>query len=209
MLYSLMDGRARTGTELSAVADVGTSTASAHLARLVGTRLVKVIADGRHRYYSLGGPDVAQILEGLSAIAGATAPRFEPSTPDRLRAARTCYDHIAGSLGVELHDRLLAMKWISEAGSGGNYAITRKGGAGLAGIGIDSGAFEGCRRRAAYGCLDWSERRCHIGGSLGAEMLKVSLRKRWLIRDLEGRGLSLSALGRQEFRRHFEMPHSS
>jgi DNA-binding transcriptional ArsR family regulator/Fe2+ transport system protein FeoA len=203
ILYCLMDGRARTGTELSAVANVGTSTTSAHLDRLAKARLVGVVAEGRHRYYSLAGPEVARILEGLSAIAGATRPGFSPSTPDRLRHARTCYDHIAGSLGVKLHDRLLAMGWISVAGRRGNYAISAKGRQRLMAMGIEAGELEGRRRRTAYGCLDWSERRFHIAGALGAAILNLTLRRKWLIRDLDGRGLSQSVLGQQEFRRHF------
>ena len=119
ILFCLMDGRARTSTELSAVADVGTSTASVHLERLVKARLVRVAAEGRYRYFSLAGPEVGHLLEGLTAIAGAGRSRFVPSTPSRLRQARSCYDHLAGSLGVALHDRLLAMGWISDAHGAG------------------------------------------------------------------------------------------
>jgi DNA-binding transcriptional ArsR family regulator len=208
ILYCLMDGRARTGTELSAVANVGTSTASAHLDRLIKARLVRVVAEGRHRYYSLAGPEVARILEGLSAIAGGSAPGFTPSTPNRLRLARTCYDHIAGSLGVMLHDRLLAMKWISETGKDGNYSISARGKAALKDIGIEAALLEDCRRRLAYGCLDWSERRCHVAGSLGAAILSLAFNRKWLIRDLDGRGLSPSPFGRREFRRHFGLEPS-
>ncbi len=203
ILYCLMDGRARTGTELSAVANVGTSTASAHLDRLVRAHLVSVAADGRHRYYSLAGPGVAHILEGLTALAGAHRPRFIPTTPNRLRQARTCYDHIAGSLGVRLHDRLLALRWISAGGKDGAYLISAKGLRELLRIGLPAHAFEPGRRRIAYGCLDWSERRHHIAGSLGAAILKLACERKWLIRDLEGRGLSASAFGRLEFRRCF------
>ena len=203
ILYCLMDGRARTSTELAAVADVGTSTASAHLDRLVRARLLKVAAQGRNRYHSLAGPEVGRVLEGLSALAGTLSPRFIPSTPGRLRNARSCYDHIAGSVGVALHDQLLGLGWIRAEGDDGAYAITPKGRRKLEEIGIDAGNLEGGRRRVAYGCLDWSERRSHLGGSLGAALLAAALGRKWLVRELDGRGLSLTASGRQEMRRHF------
>lgn len=203
MLFCLMDGRARTSTELSAVADVGTSTASVHLDRLLKARLVRVVAEGRYRYYSLAGPEVAQVLEGLTAIAGANRTRFVPSTPGNLRRARSCYDHLAGSLGVGLHDRLLAMGWISDDGKAAGYALSESGRKGLSGIGIDADGLTGRHRRFAYGCLDWSERRCHLAGSLGAAILNLALRKKWLLREPGSRELALSSLGRKEFRRVF------
>lgn len=203
ILYCLMDDRARTSTELAAVADVGTSTASAHLDRLLRARLLKVAAQGRYRYYSLAGPEVGRVLEVLSAAAGSLSPRFLPKTPDRLRAARTCYDHIAGSLGVRLHDRLLKLEWISRAGREGDYAITKKGRGKLADLGIEVDAVEARRRRVAYGCLDWSERRSHLGGALGAAILGLATRRKWVSRDLDGRGLAPTEFGRREFLRCF------
>jgi DNA-binding transcriptional ArsR family regulator len=203
ILYCLLDGRARTSTELSAVADVGTSTASAHLDRLLKARLLRVAAQGRYRYYRLAGPEVGGLLEGLSAVAGIASPTFIPRTPDRLRAARTCYDHIAGSLGVALHDRLLKLEWISPAGADGAYAVSAKGRARLADLGIDLAGLEGRRRRLAYGCLDWSERRAHIGGALGAALLELMTRRRWLLREIDGRALAPTALGKREIHRHF------
>src|SRR5277367_6399203 len=100
MLYCLVDGRARTSTELAMIADVTPSTASVHLQRLKTQRLVKVVAQGKHRYYSLESANVAAALEALNVLAGESRDAFVPSTPSRLRAARTCYDHIAGTLGV-------------------------------------------------------------------------------------------------------------
>ncbi|MGC2506533.1 MAG: helix-turn-helix transcriptional regulator, partial [Candidatus Acidiferrales bacterium] len=112
MLYCLTDGRARTSTELAVVADISPSTASAHLQRLLTERLVKVFAQGKHRYYSLERADVAAALEALSVLAGGSCAAFVPNTPNGLRAARRCYDHIAGALGVSLHDRFRAMGWL-------------------------------------------------------------------------------------------------
>src|ERR1700678_4551334 len=113
MLYCLIDGRARTSTELAVIADVTPSTASVHLQRLKTQRLVKVFAQGKHRYYSLEGANVAAALEALSVLAGRSRDAFEPNTPNRLRAARTCYDHIAGTIGVSLHDRFKVLGWLS------------------------------------------------------------------------------------------------
>src|SRR5258707_1398049 len=113
MLYCLMDNHARTSTELAVVADVSPSTASVHLNRLKSERLVKVLIQGKHRYYSLQGAEVASVLEGLSVLAGGFRDKFAPNTPNRLCAARTCYDHLAGRVGVLLHDRFHALRWLS------------------------------------------------------------------------------------------------
>ena len=112
MLYMLMDGHARTSTELAVVAGVSPSTASVHLGRLKDERLVTVLVQGKHRYHSLDGASVAAALEALSVVAGSPRPRFVPGTPSRLRSARTCYDHLAGTIGVALHDRLTALSWL-------------------------------------------------------------------------------------------------
>src|SRR5512142_1289531 len=108
MLFCLMDGYARTSTELSVVAEVSPSTASAHLNRLSGADLVKVSAQGKHRYYSLAGEQVANVIESLSVLATTGARKtFHARVPVRLRTARTCYDHMAGAIGVALHDRFM------------------------------------------------------------------------------------------------------
>src|SRR5512132_411800 len=111
ILYCLLDGHARTSTELAAVAEVTPSTASVHLNRLRKEHLIKVLEQGKHRYYSLQGAEVASALEALSVLANGSRVKFVPTTPHYLRAARSCYDHIAGMLGVQLHDRLKAMGW--------------------------------------------------------------------------------------------------
>jgi DNA-binding transcriptional ArsR family regulator len=199
MLYCLMDHRARTSTELAAVAGVGAPTASAHLNRLRDEGLVRVQAQGKHRYYSLAGPGVAGVLEGLCVLAGATIPRFVPRTPPRLRGARTCYDHIAGSLGVQLNDRFRELGWLSW-GADGAYALSPEGARALGELGIDLAAARRLRRRFAFGCLDWSERRAHLGGALGAAVLGHMLRRKWVVQDLDGRALSVTELGRRQLR---------
>ncbi|HVC18719.1 MAG TPA: helix-turn-helix transcriptional regulator, partial [Vicinamibacterales bacterium] len=177
MLYCLLDGRARTSTELAVVAGVTPSTASVHLQRLKTQRLVKVVAQGKHRYYSLEGPDVATALEALSVLAGGSRAPFAPNTPHHLRAARSCYDHLAGTLGVSLHDRFRALGWLSGAATGdAAYDLTREGTKAFEALGIDVDAARSQRRRFAFACLDWSERRCHLAGALGAALLDVMLK---------------------------------
>jgi DNA-binding transcriptional ArsR family regulator len=210
MLCSLMDGHARTSTELAIVAEVSPSTASVHLQRLAAERLVRVAAQGKHRYYSLEGPHVARLLEGLSVAAGDGPWRnqFVPNTPSRLRAARTCYDHMAGSLGVALHDRLQALGWLTRhdatgRDTGTTYDVSAAGIKALGALGVDVEEVRGLRRRFAFGCLDWSERRPHIGGALGAALLAVALKRKWLRQDLDSRALEITLLGRRELLARF------
>jgi DNA-binding transcriptional ArsR family regulator len=205
MLYCLMDGHARTSTELSVVAEVSPSTASVHLNRLRMERLVKVQAQGRHRFYSLDGPEVAGALEGLSVLAGGTRSKFVPSTPSGLRAARTCYDHLAGALGVSLHDRFQALGWISAGGKSadGAYELTLGGSKAFEALGINIEMTRALRRRFACACLDWSERRPHVGGALGAAILKLALKQKWVEQDLDSRALGVTNYGRREILSRF------
>lgn len=206
MLYSLADGRARTSTELAVLSEVNPSTASVHLHRLKRERLVQVFAQGKHRYYSLEGPNVAAALEALSVLAGGTRDTFVPSTPEPLRAARTCYDHIAGSLGVALHDRICAMGWMTgDAANPPAYELTSRGARALEGLGVDVDRARGLRRRFAFACVDWSERRPHLGGAVGAALLKVALKRRWVIQELDSRILSVTAMGRREMLVRFNL----
>jgi DNA-binding transcriptional ArsR family regulator len=197
MLFSLMDGHARTSTELAVVGEVTPSTASVHLQRLKDHRLVKMVAQGKHRYYSLASSHVATALEALTVLAGGTRDTFEPNTPNRLRAARTCYDHIAGTLGVQLHDRFKALGWFASEPTP-EYDLTPAGVKALTALGIDVDAARGQRRRFAYACLDWSERRPHLAGALGAAILDLAIKRKWLEQDLDSRALSLTRVGRRE-----------
>ncbi|MGB8476972.1 MAG: ArsR family transcriptional regulator [Candidatus Acidiferrum sp.] len=205
MLYCLMDGHARTSTELAVVAEVSPSTASVHLHRLKFARLVKVMTQGKRRYYSLEGLEVANVLEGLSVLAGGSRTNFVPNTPPRLRAARTCYDHIAGTMGVSLHDRFKSLRWLSPSPSAtdNTYDLTQAGAQAFEVLGIDLAATRNLRRRFACPCLDWSERRFHVGGALGAAILKIALKRNWLLEDLDSRALSLTPFGRREFQTRF------
>jgi DNA-binding transcriptional ArsR family regulator len=204
MLCCLMDGHARTSTELAVVAEVSPSTASVHLGKLKEQHLVSMVAQGKHRYYRLAGPDVAAAIEALLRVAGVAPPVFRPSTPDRLRQARTCYDHMAGTVAVALHDHLHAQGWLTEAdGDDTAYELSTDGAEALANLGLDVAAARAARRRFACSCLDWSERTPHLGGALGAALLALLLRRGWVERALDSRALSITRDGRAQLQRRF------
>ncbi len=192
MLCSLLDGCARTATELAAVAGISAPTASSHFQRLMAQGLVALQTQGRHRYYRLAGGDIARALEALLVVADAPRPVFEPSTPTALRHARTCYDHMAGTVAVTLHDALVQHGWLED------YRLTPLGTARLAALGLDASALQKKKRRLACACMDWSARRPHLGGALGAALLDLSLARGWVTRGLDSRALRLSGNGARQ-----------
>jgi len=205
MLYCLMDGHARTSTELALVAQVSPSTASVHLQRLKTARLVRVKAQGKHRYYSLNGAEAARVLEALNVLAGSPRTKFRPNTPVHLRAARTCYDHLAGRVAVALHDRMKTLGYLQprKMANGISYELTIRGMKAFESLGIDVSDVRKQRRKFAFACLDWSERTPHLGGSLGAALLQMALKRKWLARDDSSRAVSVTILGRREMRARF------
>jgi DNA-binding transcriptional ArsR family regulator len=204
MLYCLVDGRARTSTELAVVANVTPSTASVHLQRLKGQKLVTVLSQGKHRYYSLARPEVAAALEALHVLTDGSA-LFNPRTPHRLRDARTCYDHIAGTLGVSLFDRFRALDWLRADGDSTDFNITAAGRVAFERLGIDVQDLLNVRRKFAVACLDWSERRPHLGGALAAAILRVFVQRGWVARELDSRALRVTLEGRRELQRRFRI----
>jgi DNA-binding transcriptional ArsR family regulator len=199
ILYCLVDGQARTSTELSVVAEVSPSTASVHLKRLAKAHLVKLLVHGKHRSYRLAGPDVASALEALSVLAGGSRSKFVLKPFSRLRVARTCYDHMAGIVAVSIHDRFKSLGWLSDSRSTENaYDLAPNGVKACETLGIDIEATRTLRRKFAYPCLDWSERRPHIGGALGAALLNAALKKKWVLPDLDSRALEVTKTGRHE-----------
>ena len=204
ILCSLMDGHARTSTELATIAEVSASTASAHLARLKELALVRLHVQGRHRYYSLADKRVAQALEALMVISQNAAPTFSPRTPDRLQFARTCYDHMAGTLAVLMHDRMLEAGWLV-ATDDEDYQLSEQGEGAFEGLGIEVKALALLRRRFACPCLDWSMRRPHLGGALGAALLQTAIKRKWVTQDLDSRALALTAVGRKAISSRFDV----
>nr|WP_260986174.1 helix-turn-helix transcriptional regulator [Bordetella genomosp. 13] len=197
MLCSLLDGCARTATELAALADIGASTASAHFTRLREQGLVEIAVQGKHRYYRLATPQVAAALEALLVVAGVPHSPFKPSTPQHLHHARTCYDHMAGTLAVRMHDAMLAQGWLRAAGE--DYELTPAGSAALQKLGLQPDALRRQRRRFAYPCLDWSSRRPHLAGGLAAALLAHCSDRGWVARDMDSRALRFSAKGERQF----------
>ena len=203
MLLELMDGRSLTARELAGAGRVSAQTASRHLARLVEAGLLQVQPRGRHRYHRLASPQVARMLEGLMQLAAAASPQrvVLPGPRDaQMRAARTCYDHLAGRLGVAIAERLLeegALVFEGEAGR-----VTVRGHRALAKLGITQGHDEArgqaqsrTKRTYCRPCLDWSERRAHLAGQLGAMICTHALEQGWLQRRAGTRALQITRPG--------------
>jgi DNA-binding transcriptional ArsR family regulator len=197
MLNTLLDGRPLTAGELARVGGVTAQTASGHLARLLDGGMVTVVKQGRHRYYSLSGPEVAQVIEALSRISPPVPVRsLRQSRQARaLRQARTCYDHLAGQAGVLLFTALVDGGLIEPSG-GEAYELTAKGAEVMAGLGLDVGGLRK-RRRFAGACLDWTERRSHLNGALGVALAARMIELDWFRHGPVRRGLLLTAEGRR------------
>ena len=200
MLTALMDGRALTVSELAEAAGVGLPTASGHLAKLDQAGLLAAEKQGRHRYFRLSGPDVAEVLEALMGLAERTgAVRVRTGPRDAaLRTARVCYDHLAGERAVRL------MQALSDRGMIAAEGLTPAGRAAFAALGLDLAGLERGRRPLCRACLDWSERRSHLGGALGAAVLDHIVGAGWAKRG-EGRVVSFTPAGGAAFDRSFAL----
>jgi len=196
ILAELLDGRALTATELGARAGVAPPTASEHLARLVGGGLLAVDVQGRHRYYRIASAEIADVLEAIGTLRPpAAGPRPDADVVTGIRFARSCYDHLAGRLAVDLRQGLLDRRVL--VADGAEHRVTPMGEAVLAGFGVDLQQARLGQRSFARGCLDWTERRPHLAGSLGAALLRRLLERGWLVRCVGSRELELTAAGRR------------
>jgi DNA-binding transcriptional ArsR family regulator len=201
MLHALMDGRALTASELARVAGVSPQTASAHLAKMAAADLVYVEKQGRHRYHRLATPAVARMLESIMQVAsGLETRRAAPATGRRdvaLRAARTCYDHLAGRLGVALTDALVRRGHVALTHDAG--LVTDAGIAMFERLGIDVAVLSVGRgkniRVLCRPCLDWSERRPHLAGALGAALCARSFEENWIRRSQSSRAVTVTVKG--------------
>jgi DNA-binding transcriptional ArsR family regulator len=203
MLTALMHGQALTATELALEAGVTKQTASAHLGKLTEAALIAAEAQGRHRYYRLADADVARVLESLMGVAArskALRTRPGPKEP-ALRHARVCYDHLAGGLGVDLFDALLKQRWL--ALRDGEVTLTKGGREKLGGFGLDIEALETSARPLCRACLDWSVRRNHLAGALGAGLLQALYARGWARRRSGTRVVEFTRGGETAFRRAF------
>ena len=200
MLTALLDDRPLAAGELARLAGVSAATASAHLARLLDGGLVTVVRQGRHRYYRLAGPQVAAVMEALAHLSPSTPVCSLRQSQDAaaLAEARTCYDHLAGRAGVALLDALLARGLLAapQAHTGpARFEVTVDGLATLDAFGIDIGALERARRRFAGACLDWTERKPHLNGALGAAITERLLSLRWIERGSRRRAVKVTPAG--------------
>ncbi|QKW37083.1 helix-turn-helix transcriptional regulator [Actinomadura sp. NAK00032] len=198
MLTVLLDGRPLAAGELARAAGVSAPTASAHLGKLLDGGFVTVVRQGRHRYYRLRGSEVAQVIEALSRISPPVQVRSLRQSRDarRLHEARTCYDHLAGEAGVALFAALLDGGLIEDDGADG-FEVTEKGEERLGALGLDVAALRRARRRFAWQCLDWTERRPHLNGALGAALTERMIELAWFERGTTRRVLSVTAAGRR------------
>lgn len=205
MLSALLGGVALTASELAREAGVTAQTASSHLAKLEAGRLVRVRKQGRHRYFALASDEVAATLESLSSLAGeAPHRRTRPGPRDEaMRRARVCYDHLAGDMGVRLYDSLIAQGALD--GSAG-LSLTPRGSALLTDFGVDVAALSRQRSALVRECLDWSERRSHLGGAAGRALFARFAQLHWLRREEGSRTVRFTPEGERAFREMFPLP---
>lgn len=203
MLSALLDGRALTASELAFAARVTPQTASTHLAKLIEAGLLSVIREGRHRYFRLASPKVVEMLDGIVAVALENRPRFRPLSRQarELSEARICYDHLAGRLSVDITDFFTAREYIVVGDEAAE--ITPAGTRFLTTFGIDLAALGLTRRNFCRLCLDWTERRPHIAGAVGAALTKRCFDLGWTERMSHSRAVIVTALGRHGFRETF------
>jgi DNA-binding transcriptional ArsR family regulator len=195
ILTALLTGRAMTAKELAYFARVTAATASSHLSRLVGGQLLVMEKQGRWHYYRLRSAEVARAIEGLMAVAAMPSNGWPPHhhVDPALRDARLCYDHMAGRLGVAVCDMLLRRKHVVLVDGGGE--VTPSGERVLAGLGVDLPTVRRAKRQYCRGCIDWTERRHHISGAVGAALAEAFLARRLVARVTDSRALSVTPLG--------------
>lgn len=200
ILLALLGGATLTATQLADRAGISPSLASSHLGRLLSGRLVAVEHLGRRRYYRLAEPHVAEVVESMLSLAPQRSARTlrESIRGEAIRHARTCYDHLAGELGVAMTDALQHHRFLQPADN--SYRLTPSGEARLAELGIDVPALRTHRRTFARPCLDWTERRPHLAGSLGAALAKRVLELEWVMRLPNSRALRITDSGRRQLR---------
>jgi DNA-binding transcriptional ArsR family regulator len=205
ILWALSDGRSLPACELALRAGVKAPTISYHLDRLIGGGLVAADRQGRHRYYRLANPSVMGLLESLAVLAPPAPARTfrEGQTGKSLRFARTCYDHLAGHLGVQVTEALMRQSCLEPAG--GDFMLKPPGEELFSSFGVDVEKARSARRIFARACLDWSERRHHLAGALGAALLDRLFELRWIERTDSSRAVRLTDPGREGLRERFQL----
>jgi len=203
ILCALLDGRALTASELAFSAGITPQTASGHLSKLSNAKLLTQVKQGRHRYFRLAGPRVGRMLEGIMDVAAMSPPRYRPYSKleQKWRRARTCYDHLAGQLGVGLADSLCAHKHLVLGDEGGD--LTPSGDKFLSKLGVDLAKARVGRRVLCRPCLDWTERRPHLGGAIGAALAERCFEMGWVEHMRDSRGLNITPKGERGLLENF------
>jgi DNA-binding transcriptional ArsR family regulator len=198
MLWNLLDGRAYTASELAICAGISAQAASNHLSKLVNANLLSADTQGRHRYYRFTSNKIAGIIESIAGLLPVNNITEQPGSvsPNGIRYARTCYDHIAGKLGVTITNGLLQKKIL--AADKDQYRVTAPGIKWFNTIGIDIDLVKQTKRKFAYPCLDWSERKHHLGGALGAALLDIIAKNDWIRKAKQTREIIITGAGRRE-----------
>lgn len=213
MLEALAGGAARSATDLAAIADIQTNTASTHLQVLCKANLIKVVQQGRYRYYKIRDQSVSDLVELLGEHSVATSSVescgvIDSSKPScEMAFARSCYDHLAGWLGVQLSESLRRSHYISVSGK--SFVLNQSGEVFLTQLGVDLVNAKATRRVFARACQDWSEGELHVGGALGAAMLRFFVAHKWVACNNEYREIEVLAKGKREFAKHFGLSFSS
>jgi DNA-binding transcriptional ArsR family regulator len=210
MVWTLIDGTTRPAGELAFAANVSAQSASAHLAKLVEGGLLLSESQGRHRYFRIASAEAADLVESLASFGASTRPRAprQPQIvremPSQFLRARTCYDHLAGEIAVQIFQSMLKAKWLT--GSGPEYRMTRLGEEKLSAIGIETKPERKARRSFARGCVDLTQRRPHLAGVLGAALLDLSVREGWVLRSPRSRVVNVTPKGNAAFKRILGIP---
>jgi DNA-binding transcriptional ArsR family regulator len=206
ILWTLVDGTRPAG-ELAYAANISAQSASGHLARLVEGRLLTAESQGRHRYFRIATPEVADVIERMASLDAASAPRKPPahrlpgSVPVQFLHARTCYGHLAGEIAVRVLEAMLKVRWLKSVGR--DYALSAAGRKALLEIGVAPARLAADRRVFARACVDLTQRRPHLGGALGEALLDVYVARGWIQRQRRSRAVNITPTGHDGFRRAF------
>jgi DNA-binding transcriptional ArsR family regulator len=196
MLWALLDGKAFTATELAATADISSTSASNHLSKLLEASLLKVESQGRHRYYALANDDVAYAVEALAQLSKISEmEKRKTVVPTGIQYCRTCYDHLAGYVSIALVEAMEKKNYLKKIDK--EFAVTKKGWEWLMDFNIAQENYTSIRRTLARQCLDWSERKPHLAGKLGADLLEAMLERKWFRKKAMSREMVLTAAGRK------------
>jgi DNA-binding transcriptional ArsR family regulator len=207
ILRTLIDGTMRPAGELAYAANISAQSASAHLAKLVDGGLLSLEAQGRHRYFRIASAEVADAVESLGSLSMAVRPRnprspvIPKSAPVQFLHARTCYDHLAGEVAVQVCEAMLKARWMTAEGR--DFRVTRLGEKRLAALDVDLASARRSRRALARACVDLTQRRPHLGGALGAALLDLYIARGWILRTQRSRAVSITPRGREAFGKLF------